>query len=85
MLFVDSLSHHRDFMTPLRNSKVPVGLRAGMDDGDDNDPTSHGVAVLVMYCRGVPDEWRKQQRLVAVLPEALCCRERCPSTSCLRP
>jgi len=41
VLLVDALSHHMDFMAPLRSSKIPVGLRAGMGHGDDNNPTSH--------------------------------------------
>lgn len=47
VLLVDALSHHRDFMVPLRSSKVPVGMRAGMGHGDDNDPTPHDSRTAV--------------------------------------
>jgi hypothetical protein len=54
VLLVDALSHHRDFMAPLRSSKVPVGLRAGMGH-DDNDPTPYdnrsAVGCIAPDCR----------------------------------
>jgi hypothetical protein len=48
---------------------IPVGLRAGIEQGGDNVP--EGVAVLVVTCAGAPDKWRQLPQMLAIRPEAL--------------
>jgi hypothetical protein len=86
VLLVDGLSHHRDFMAPLRSSKVPVGLRAGMGHGDDNNPTPHGtrsaVECIAAEFRTSGDTSKGWLRLCLKLSFDV---GNCRSSMCLRP